>query len=351
MVVHKPAGTLYNGYGRPSRVLATAFVCPAQAGWLERPLAAKAPWDAVRGHGLLVHAVCIDIGNDGHPTGRMRYIMIIKANAKLNWTLNLLGERADGYHELDMLMQSVDLCDELELEDADEFSLTIVGGAEVSAGEDNLVLRAARLLAHECGVRTCANIRLVKRIPARAGLGGGSSDAAAVLHALNAHWRAGVGLDELCALGMRLGADIPYCLTGGLCRVQGLGEQVSRMDGAPEVNVVIAMPDAGLSTAAVFAQSTPCPAQDTRAAAEALCERDWNWLRHYTANDLQPPAERLRPGIAKCQARMYELGAEFARMSGSGSAVFGVFPAECVAEAAARLGAEYPECFAARTLA
>ena len=171
--------------------------------------------------------------------------MIIKANAKLNWTLNLLGERADGYHELDMLMQSVDLCDELELEDADEFSLTIVGGAEVSAGEDNLVLRAARLLAHECGVRTGANIRLVKRIPARAGLGGGSSDAAAVLHALNAHWRAGVGLDELCALGMRLGADIPYCLTGGLCRVQGLGEQVSRMDGAPEVNVVIAMPDAG----------------------------------------------------------------------------------------------------------
>lgn len=123
------------------------------------------------------------------------------------------------------------------------------------------------------------------------------------------------------------------------------------MDGAPEVNVIIAMPDAGLSTAEVFAQSAPCPAQDTRMAVDALRERDWNWLRRHTANDLQLPAERLRPCIAKCQARMYELGAAFARMSGSGSAVFGVYPAERAAEAAARLKADYPECFLARTLA
>lgn len=276
--------------------------------------------------------------------------MTIRANAKLNWTLNVLGERPDGYHELDMLMQSVDLSDELELEDAPEFSLTIAGG-DVSAGEDNLVLRAARLMARECGVRAGARMRLTKRIPARAGLGGGSSDAAALMRALNERWHAGLSLAELCALGMELGADLPYCLTGGLCRVRGLGEGVERIDGAPELEVVIAMPDEGLSTAEVFARSAPCPAQDMRAAADALRARDWDWLRRRTANDLQRPAERLRPGIAACQARMYELGAEFARMSGSGSAVFGVFEAGRAAEAAAVLAAEYAACFATRTLA
>lgn len=272
--------------------------------------------------------------------------MKILANAKLNWTLCVLGARPDGYHELDMLMQSVDLCDELEVEGAPGLELK-VEGADVGAAQDNLALRAARMIAPE---GAGAKLRLIKRIPARAGLGGGSSDAAAALHALNRLWGLGRSLDELRELGMALGADIPYCLTGGLCRVSGLGERVERLDGAPEVDVVIAMPDAGLSTADVFKLSAPGRGMDVRAAADALRARDWAWLERNTANDLEAPAQRLSPAIARCRARMRELGAAFARMSGSGSAVFGVFEDGRADAACAALSAEYPACFRARTL-
>lgn len=277
--------------------------------------------------------------------------MRINAYAKINWTLNVVGRRPDGYHELDMLMQDVELCDVVELSEAEGLTLAIDGprGGGLSAGADNLMLRAARLLREETGVRAGANMRLTKRVPMQAGMGGGSGDAAAVLRGLNDMWRTGLSLDELCALGMRLGADIPYCLTGGLCRVRGVGERIERLPGAPELELLVAMPARGLSTRDVFALSRACPRQDTLRAAQALRAGDWDWLEQFTANDLESAACQLLPEVGRCVELMRGCGARFARMTGSGSAVYGVFGRGEAEAALARVRAEYADCFVTRT--
>lgn len=276
--------------------------------------------------------------------------MLIRAYAKINWNLNVLGELPGGYHELDMLMQSVELCDDVELLEGDQLSLDIAGAQGLSAGNDNLMLRAARLMREHTGVERGVCMRLVKRIPMQAGMGGGSSDAAAVLRGLNEMWGAALGEDELCALGLKLGADVPYCLTGGLCRARGLGERLRREQGAPEVRLIVAMPERGLSTAGVFRRCKSGCEQDAGRALEALRARDWAWLDAHTMNDLQAPACELRPEIAKCIALMRECGADFARMTGSGSAVYGVFETASAERALERVRAAYPVCWLTRTI-
>lgn len=279
--------------------------------------------------------------------------MTVNAFAKINWTLNVLGARPDGYHELDMLMQSASLCDDIEIEDCDEIKLDISGreARTIGAGPDNLIMRAAMLLKRETGARQGAAMRLKKRIPAQAGLGGGSSDAAAALKALNLRWHTGLSLSELCVLGAKLGADIPYCLTGGLCRAQGVGERITQYSGAPECDILIAMPAASLKTADVFKAGRAYPAQNMAAALAALKAGDWEYLRQNTANDLQYTAQRLRPEIAECVRHMYASGAAFARMTGSGSAVFAVFDYTADRNAAFdRLKKLYPVSILARTL-
>lgn len=276
--------------------------------------------------------------------------MLIKAYAKINWNLNVLGELPGGYHELDMLMQSVELCDDVELLEDDNLSLEIAGADGLSAGEDNLMLRAARLMREHTGVERGVRMRLAKRIPMQAGMGGGSSDAAAVLRGLNEMWSAALGEDELRALGLKLGADVPYCLTGGLCRARGLGERLCREQDAPEVQLIVAMPARGLSTAEVFRRCKSGCEQDAGRALEALRARGWAWLDAHTANDLQAPACELRPEIAECISFMRECGADFARMTGSGSAVYGVFETESAERALERVRAVYPECWLTRTI-
>lgn len=177
----------------------------------------------------------------------------VLARAKINWSLNILGVRPNGYHELDMLMQQISLSDELVFEPADALSLT-VGGAP--GDESDLVLKAARALAElarQRGMETSgARICLTKRIPSRAGLGGGSADCAETLKALNRLWNLNFPMETMLELGAKLGADVPFCLTGGLARVSGVGERIEPLRNPPHCALVLITPGGGLSTPEVF---------------------------------------------------------------------------------------------------
>lgn len=262
----------------------------------------------------------------------------VEAHAKINWTLWITGRRPNGYHELDMLMQPVALSDRLTLEESDELTLMVDGAP--SEDPDNLVLRAARALREHAGVRCGARVSLEKRIPARAGLGGGSADCAAALRALNALWKLNLPDEALLAISLRLGSDVPYCLTGGFCRVRGIGEIVEKLPAGPSVHLALARLGDGLSTADVFRawDKTPVfPHMDPAGALEALRSGDFYRLRAAARNALTAPAASLLPEILEKIQQLYVFGALYAQMSGSGSTVYGVFTGPDEARRAAEM--------------
>ena len=253
--------------------------------------------------------------------------MILRAPAKINWTLNVTGVRPDGYHELDMLMQTVELHDTLELEEDERLTLSC-DREDAPCDERNLVMRAARALQAACGCKRGARMRLAKRIPSQAGLGGGSSDCASALRGLNALW--GLNLDEerLREIGLRLGADVPFCLTGGMCRARGLGEALTPLPSRSR-RVLLVKPAQGLSTPEVFHAfdrlARPDPA-DNEAAARALALGDDELLARSARNMLTDAAISLCPEVRETLLALRELGASFCAMSGSGSACLALFP-------------------------
>ena len=261
---------------------------------------------------------------------------IYRAYAKINWALDILGRRPDGYHLLSMLMQTIDLADDLAIEPADALTLTVDGQP---AGEENLVLRAALALNRHAGVSRGARMALTKRIPARAGLGGGSADCALALRALNGLWELGLSDEALLGIGEALGADVPFCLTGGLARVGGIGERIMPVPGAPEIPLVLVTPGGGLSTGAVFslwdAGGWPATRYDADALAGAVVRRDLKAVDALCKNALTAPAISLMPEIGALTDRMRALGADAAFMTGSGSTVVGAFSDPAAARAAA----------------
>lgn len=274
----------------------------------------------------------------------------LRAYAKVNLTMDVLYRRVDGYHEVDLLMQSVGLCDELTVREGRGLGLTIDGGLAVE--DNNLVLRAARLLAQEAGIEPNAQMHLIKRIPVAAGLGGGSADAAAAFVGLNRLWNLNFPESVLLHLGARLGADVPFCIAGGCCRATGIGTELEAVHGClPPLHLVILKPCEGLLTREIFGglhldQHTRHP--DTVGAALAVEKGDVQALIACMGNVLETPALERRPQIARALEELMEAGALHARMSGSGSAVFGLFATQMAAkQAAERLGKTYAECFAA----
>ena len=250
--------------------------------------------------------------------------MRLAAHAKINLTLEVLGTRPDGYHDLRSVVTTIPLHDDVELLDAPagEVTAEMAGdGVEVPRVpcEENLAVRAARALREACGVARGVHIRIVKRIPAGAGLGGGSADAAAVLNGLNALWGLGLPRDRLCAIGAEVGSDIPALVLGGVVLMEGRGERVRAIDagempatptGGPRLSrpfddrFVLRIPPVCASTARVYAE---------------FRDEDRGKFR----NDLQPAACRLYPAIAETIAEMEAEGLENVLMTGSGSAVFG----------------------------
>ena len=263
--------------------------------------------------------------------------MFIQAFAKINWSLDITGVREDGYHLMDMLMQPVSLADEISLTPSDSVSITTGGYPPCRADETNLAWRAASALKAAAGYPGGVSIHVHKAIPIGAGMGGGSSDAAAVLYGLNRLWNIGLSPEELERIGLTLGADVPFALRGGLARTRGIGEILENCENKYNYWLVVIQPCAGLSTAKVFSlwrQETPASRPDTDAALAALEAGDFPKLCGSISNVLQPVACRLRPAIGSaCSALMRE-GASAARMTGSGSAVFGVFRNASAAEKA-----------------
>ena len=270
----------------------------------------------------------------------------VEAWAKLNLYLHVVGRRPDGYHLLDSLITFVAVGDSIEVRPADGLHLTIDGpfAHGLSAGADNLVLRAASELALAAGIVPRAAIRLTKRLPVASGIGGGSADAAATLKALDRLWRLALGDDARAALALRLGADVPMCLAGRTAFVGGIGEQLAKAPVLPACWFVLANPGVALPTPSVFrARSGPfataarfgAPASDARALAALLAER---------RNDLTAAAIGLAPEIACVLAALAALpGALLARMSGSGATCFALFATQDLARSgAARLGACEP---------
>ena len=208
-------------------------------------------------------------------------MIVAQAYAKINWALDILATRENGYHDMDMLMQSVSLSDTLTFEEADEVIL-LTDGEPDPYGEKNLVVRAARLLQQEPGCVRGVKMNLTKRIPARAGMGGGSSDCAAALIVLNKMWNLGISEKRLFELGFSLGADVAFCLVGGMQRVRGLGERLEALKASPSPELVIIMPDEGLSTGAVFQEydrtERITPPVEMDAAQDALSAGDYEAL-------------------------------------------------------------------------
>ena len=264
--------------------------------------------------------------------------MECQAHAKINWALNITGRRADGYHELDMLMQSIALADLLTFELAESLTLT-VDGAVPGDVASNLVMRAARALNARTGKEHGARITLTKRVPVRAGLGGGSADCATALKALNRLWALGLSPEELRGIGASLGADVPFCLAGGLARVSGIGERIEPVSGAPEIPLVLVTPDGGLSTAEVFRRwdcgGWPPVRLDCAALADAVARRDLPAVDALCANALAGPAIELMPEIDGLRARLRALGAGAVFMTGSGPTVVAAFANMDAARAAA----------------
>lgn len=235
--------------------------------------------------------------------------MTLEAHAKINLTLEVLGVRPDGYHDLRSVVVPVLLHDDVVLEPADDVSVEMSGDLPQ---ERNLAWKAAQALRRATGCRKGVRIRLVKRIPAGAGLGGGSADAAAVLNGLNGLWGLSLPKDRLCAIGAEVGSDVPALVLGGPVLMEGRGERVAPLADSPLKD--FPLPDLSrlvLRTPPVFV-STP------RVFAEF---RDSD--RGLGANDLQPAACRLHPEIAAALEALRAEGCTGVRMSGSGSSVFG----------------------------
>lgn len=256
------------------------------------------------------------------------------APAKLNLDLLVTARRADGYHELDSLVAFTDLGDELTFEPAATLSLELAGpfAAALPAGSDNLVLRAAQGLAAAVGRPAGARIRLEKRLPVAAGIGGGSADAAATLRGLQRLWGTELSAAELAGLALALGADVPVCLLGRPVRMRGIGDRLEPLAQLPALHLVLVNPGFPLATAAVF--------KALRAATFAHRGTDvapaptLAWLRA-CRNDLETPARELLPVIGEMLTLLAaEPGCGFARMSGSGPTCFGAFASRAAAETA-----------------
>ncbi len=277
-------------------------------------------------------------------------IIRVQAHAKINWCLAVTGRDARGYHLLDMLMQRVSLYDTLSAAPGEALSLRIAGDPVGCAPEKNLVLRAARALQAQYGVTRGARLTLVKRIPQGAGMGGGSSDAAAALKALCRLWGLRPEPQALGELALSIGADVPFFLRGTPARVQGIGERLTPAALPGQVPLVLFKLTEGLSTAEVYAESDRCPQPPVRveALADCLSKRDFVRAQALTGNALYPAALRLQPGLETAKRAVEESGALYSLMTGSGAVVYGVFATSRQAlDAAEQLRNDYPGAYAA----
>lgn len=257
---------------------------------------------------------------------RSRPGLALRASAKVNLALEVLGKRGDGYHEIATVLQAVDLFDRLKVEAAHTISL-VVDDPALPTDDGNLVVRAARSLQKAAGIETGARIRLFKRIPVAAGLGGGSSDAAATLWALNRLWGLRWPKERLQELAVEVGMDVPFFLGPGRAVATGRGEKLAALPGAGGYALVLVNPGVPLSTREVYGR-VPAGWRARATGAERLIEalrtRNVTKVAAALTNNLEAVVEPVLPVIGRMKAALLAAGALGAVMSGSGPTVFGM---------------------------
>ena len=279
-----------------------------------------------------------------------------KAWAKLNLSLDVHGKLPNGYHELTMVMASVDLHDDVEIALRQDGRISADSGLPWLPGDDrNLAVRAAKAFFAAAGTEGMgADIRIKKRIPVGAGMAGGSTDAAAVLRGLNRLTGHGFSAEKLRAIGLTLGSDVPYCITGGMMLAKGQGEILSPLPDMPGCHIVICKPPFSISTGDLFARVDSRSSKthpDTAGVIAALEQGDLKGLARRMYNVFEDVLPRRDGEIAVIRSKLLEHGAIGSVMTGTGSAVFGLFESADLAAAAQKtLKAEYRDCFLTRVI-
>lgn len=263
-------------------------------------------------------------------------MLTIKGNAKINLTLDVLYKREDGFHQVEMIMQSIDLADVLHLEERKTGDVSIATTiARLPCDQRNLAYRAAALLKETCQVKSGVHIFLEKNIPVAAGLAGGSADAASVLIGLNQLWKLGLSTNELEILGAKLGSDVPFCIKGGTVLATGRGELLQPLADIKPCYIVLAKPPIGVSTAWVYRQYR---GQDVKAhpntlgVKSSLEQGDLTSVAKGLCNVLETVTIPVHPEIKKLKQSMMQYGAMASLMSGSGPTVFGLVEEQAKAE-------------------
>lgn len=250
-----------------------------------------------------------------------------KAPAKINLALDVLFKRPDGYHEVEMIMTTVDLADRIELKEIEQDTIQILSHSRfVPDDHRNLAYQAAHILKERFSVKKGVSITIEKNIPVAAGLAGGSSDAAATLRGLNRLWKLGLTLDELAEIGAEIGSDVSFCVYGGTALAKGRGEKITHLPAPPKCWVILAKPTIGVSTADVYKrlQLSNVNHPDVYGMVEAIKTNDYPQVCKGLGNVLEEVTLPMYPEVANIKEHMKTFGADAVLMSGSGPTVFGL---------------------------
>lgn len=261
-----------------------------------------------------------------------------KAYAKINLGLDVLGTLPNGYHEVRMVMQTVDIWDELTFEKAESGIVITTDSGELPTDENNLIYKAAKLMQEEFDIAGGVKIYLQKNIPIAAGMAGGSTDAAAAMRGLNELYELDVPEEKLMELGVRIGADVPYCIMGGTALAEGIGERLTRLPAAPKCFLVVAKPDYNVSTKEIYAKLDAMKDYahpDIDGIIAAIETGNLGGVAKRLGNVLEDVTVQIHPEVTAVRELLQEKGALGSRMSGSGPTVFGIFDNHTAAEAAA----------------
>lgn len=254
-------------------------------------------------------------------------MLFVKAPAKINLTLDVLYKRPDNYHEVEMIMTTVDLADRIGLEPTVDGSIKIISADRfVPNDHKNLAYQAAQLLKDTYGIQEGVSISIEKQIPIAAGLAGGSSDAAATLKGLNELWKLDLTLDELAELGAKIGSDVSFCVYGGTALATGRGEKIKELPAPPTCWIVLAKPKLGVSTADVYGglKLDEIEHPNTAQMIQAIETDNYELLCQSVGNVLESVTFKLHPEVVMIKEQMKRFGADAVLMSGSGPTVFGL---------------------------
>lgn len=275
----------------------------------------------------------------------------LKSRAKVNLSIDVLGKREDGYHLVEMIMQTIDLYDKLKITEIEENSILIKSNSlDIPLNEDNIMHKAVKLLKNQFNIEKGIEISIEKNIPVAAGMAGGSSNAAAVLVGLNKLWNLGLSENELKDIGLKLGADVPFCITGGSALAEGIGEKLTNIKGLPEdLNILVCKPNIFVSTKEVYQSLNMDKVKrrpQNKELIDALQKEDVKFISENMVNVLEEVTSLKYSEIGQIEDIMIKNKALGSMMSGSGPTVFGLFDnKDCAIKAKEDLQAKYNQVY------